>query len=72
MYSIALFYISLIYIFKIRINKNSQGAPLRVEHQWRYFFDLNKAILKEHDMFRSKPNVVSVCGGICRALPFAK
>ena len=22
-------------------------------------------------MFRSKPNVVSVCGGICRALPFA-
>ena len=44
---------------------------MRVEHQWRSFFGLNKAILEEHDMFRSKPNVVSVCGGICRALPFA-
>ena len=25
---------------------------------------------EEHDMFRSKPTVGSVCGGICRALPF--
>ena len=24
---------------------------------------------EEHDMFRSKPTVGSVCGGICRALP---
>ncbi len=29
-------------------------------------------MLEEHAIFRSKPNVVSVCGGICRALPFAK
>ena len=26
---------------------------------------------KEHDMFRSKPTVGSVCEGMCRALPFA-
>ena len=25
---------------------------------------------EEQDIFRSKPTVGSVCGGICRALPF--
>ena len=50
MYSIALFYISLIYIFKIRISKNSQGAPLRVEHQWRSFFGPNLDKLEENDI----------------------
>ena len=50
MYSIALFYISLIYIFKIRINKNSQGAPLRVEHQLRSFFGTNLDKLEENDI----------------------
>ena len=45
---------------------------MRIEYQWRSFFGLNKTILEEHDMFRSKPNVVSVCGGMWRALSFAK
>ena len=26
---------------------------------------------EEHDMFRNKPTVGSVCEGMCRALPFA-
>ena len=30
---------------------------------------LNQDNTEEHDMFRSKPTVGSVCGGICRALP---
>ena len=29
-------------------------------------------ILEEHGMFRNKPTVGSVCGGMCRALPLAK
>ena len=36
-----------------------------------FLFCLNKAILEEHAMFRSKPNAVSVCGGMWRALSFA-
>ena len=27
---------------------------------------------EEHGMFRSKPTLGSVCGGMCRALPFAR
>ena len=27
---------------------------------------------EDHGMFRSKPNEVSVCGGMCPALPFAQ
>ena len=27
---------------------------------------------EERGMFRSKPTVGAVCGGICRALPFAR
>jgi len=27
---------------------------------------------EEHDIFRSKPTVGSVCGGMCRDLPFAE
>ncbi len=35
-----------------------------------FFIDQIAKIDEEHDMFRSKPTAGSVCGGICRALPF--
>ena len=51
---------------------NPQEAPLRVVALWRSITTRITQMQEEHDIFRSKPTVGSVCGGMCRALPFAR
>ncbi len=44
---------------------------LRMESLWLFFIAQMTQTQEEHDMFRNKPTVGSVCKGMCRALSFA-
>ena len=61
----------------IKIKLNKKRAPPSFRYAIKdgvlvaFFIAQMTQTQEEHDMFRNKPTVGSVCEGMCRALPFA-